>query len=119
MIKCAATRDEHKRDNRSQDNRSQEVSFSSRHSRGRIASRLVVTIVSAGPYRFTRNQMYLGLMFIYTAGALAIGNVWVAVLIVPVFFALNNGVIAPEERYLQSAFGEQYADYQRRVRRWV
>ena len=79
----------------------------------------VTTIVIAGPYRFTRNPMYVALMLIYTAGALAIGNVWVAVLIAPVFFALNNGVIAPEERYLQSAFGEQYAGYQRRVRRWV
>jgi protein-S-isoprenylcysteine O-methyltransferase Ste14 len=79
----------------------------------------VTTIVSAGPYRFTRNPMYLALMLIYTAGALAIGNVWVAVLIVPVFFALNNGVIAPEERYLRSAFGDQYTEYQRRVRRWI
>jgi protein-S-isoprenylcysteine O-methyltransferase Ste14 len=79
----------------------------------------VTTIVNAGPYRFTRNPMYLALMLIYTAGALAIANVYVAVLIVPLFFALNNGVIAPEERYLQSAFGEQYADYRGRVRRWI
>ena len=79
----------------------------------------VTTIVNAGPYSFTRNPMYLALMLIYTAGAMAIGNVYVAVLIVPVFLALNNGVIAPEEQYLQSAFGEQYDDYRRRVRRWI
>jgi protein-S-isoprenylcysteine O-methyltransferase Ste14 len=79
----------------------------------------VTTIVNAGPYRFTRNPMYLALMLIYTAGALAIGNVWVALLIVPLFFALNNGVITREETYLRSAFGTEYTDYMSRVRRWI
>jgi protein-S-isoprenylcysteine O-methyltransferase Ste14 len=79
----------------------------------------VVTIVTAGPYRFTRNPMYVALMLLYIAGTLAIGNLWVAILLVPVFLALNNGVIGPEERYLQAAFGEQYTSYQSRVRRWI
>jgi protein-S-isoprenylcysteine O-methyltransferase Ste14 len=79
----------------------------------------VVTIVSAGPYRFTRNPMYVALMLLYIAGALAIGNGWVALLVVPVFLALNYGVIVPEEKYLRSVFGDQYAQYQRQVRRWI
>ncbi len=79
----------------------------------------VVTIVSAGPFRYTRNPMYVALMLLYIAGTLAIGNVWAAVLLVPVFLSLHYGVIMPEERYLQATFGEQYTAYQRRVRRWV
>ena len=79
----------------------------------------VVTIVSSGPYRYTRNPMYVALMLLYIAGALAIGNGWVAILLVPVFLALNYGVIVPEEKYLGSTFGEQYVQYQSHVRRWI
>jgi protein-S-isoprenylcysteine O-methyltransferase Ste14 len=63
--------------------------------------------------------MYVSLMLLYIAGTLAIGNVWTAVLLVPVFLALHYGVIVREERYLQATFGEQYTDYQRRVRGWI
>jgi protein-S-isoprenylcysteine O-methyltransferase Ste14 len=58
-------------------------------------------------------------MLLYIAGALAIGNVWLAILLLPVFLALHYGVIIREERYLKAAFGGQYAEYQGRVRRWI
>ncbi len=79
----------------------------------------MVTIVTGGPFRFTRNPMYVALMLLYVAGTLAIGTMWAAILVVPVFLALNYGVIIPEERYLTTTFGEQYTAYQRRVRRWI
>ena len=79
----------------------------------------VTAIVTAGPFRFTRNPMYVSLVLLYIAGTLAIGNTWTALLLVPVFLALHYGVIVPEERYLQATFGEQYTAYQRRVRRWI
>jgi protein-S-isoprenylcysteine O-methyltransferase Ste14 len=79
----------------------------------------VVTIVSSGPFRYTRNPMYVSLMLLYTAGALAIGNVWVVILLAPVFLALHYGVIIPEEQYLKAAFGGQYTEYRGRVRRWI
>jgi protein-S-isoprenylcysteine O-methyltransferase Ste14 len=79
----------------------------------------VVTIVNSGPFRYTRNPMYVALMLLYIAGALAIGNVWVAILLAPVFLALHFGVIIREECYLKAAFGEQYEEYQGRVRRWM
>jgi protein-S-isoprenylcysteine O-methyltransferase Ste14 len=79
----------------------------------------VATIVSSGPFRYTRNPMYVALMLLYIAGALAIGNMWVLILLGLVFLALHYGVIIPEERYLKGTFGEQYTDYQGRVRRWI
>jgi protein-S-isoprenylcysteine O-methyltransferase Ste14 len=79
----------------------------------------VATIVSSGPFRYTRNPMYVALMLLYIAGALAIGNGWVAILLLPVFLALHYGVIIREERYLKAAFGGQYEEYQGRVRRWI
>jgi protein-S-isoprenylcysteine O-methyltransferase Ste14 len=79
----------------------------------------VTTIVTAGPFRFTRNPMYVSLMLFYIAGTLAIGNLWVVILMAPVFLALHYGVIMWEERYLQATFGEHYTAYQRRVRRWL
>lgn len=79
----------------------------------------VVTIVSSGPFSYTRNPMYVALMLLYIAAGLAIGNVWVMILVAPVFLALHYGVIIPEERYLRSAFGAQYTEYQGRVRRWI
>jgi protein-S-isoprenylcysteine O-methyltransferase Ste14 len=79
----------------------------------------VTTVVTAGPFRYSRNPMYVTLMLAYMGGILAFHLIWSAVLIVPVFLGLQYGVIAREEQHLQAVFGEQYTDYCRRVRRWV
>ena len=79
----------------------------------------VATIVSAGPFRFSRNPMYVGLLLIYIGATLAFRPPWAAILLVPVFLALHYLVVIPEERYLQATFGEQYAAYVQRVRRWL
>jgi protein-S-isoprenylcysteine O-methyltransferase Ste14 len=76
-------------------------------------------IVTEGPFRYSRNPMYLTLLLAYVGGMLAFHLPWAAILLVPVFLTLQYGVIVREERYLQAAFGEQYAAYQRRVRRWL
>ena len=78
-----------------------------------------VTIVTEGPFRYTRNPMYLTLLLVYVGGILAFRLPWGAILLVPVFLALQYGVIVREEQYLESMFGEQYATYKRRVRRWL
>lgn len=79
----------------------------------------VTAIVTEGPFRYTRNPMYLHLMLVYIGGILLFHLIWSAILLVPVFLALRYGVIAREERHLQAAFGEEYAEYCRRVRRWL
>ena len=79
----------------------------------------VTTIVTSGPFRYTRNPMYLSLLVLYVGGMLAFRLPWAVVLFVPVFLALHFGVIIPEEKHLESVFGEQYRLYRHRVRRWL
>lgn len=76
-------------------------------------------IVSTGVYRFTRNPMYLGMVFMLTAWAVYMGSAW-ALVGVPVFMAyITRFQIQPEERALAARFGQRYADYCGRVRRWL
>jgi protein-S-isoprenylcysteine O-methyltransferase Ste14 len=79
----------------------------------------VTMIVASGPFRYTRNPMYLSLMVVYIGGMLAFRLPWALLLLVPVFLALHFGVIIPEERHLETTFGEPYRRYQQRVRRWL
>lgn len=78
------------------------------------ASRLVET----GPYRFTRNPMYLALSISYVGFAMLTNMLWALILLPFVILALHVTVIRREERYLQHAFGSAYTAYCRRVRRW-
>jgi len=76
-------------------------------------------LVRSGPFRFSRNPIYLGMVLILTGAALALGSAtpW---LIIPVFIgALARQVIAGEERKLTAEFGAEYLEYCTRVRRWL
>jgi protein-S-isoprenylcysteine O-methyltransferase Ste14 len=79
----------------------------------------VATIVAEGPFRFTRNPMYVSLLLSYVGGMLAFRLPWAALFFVPVFLALDYGVIRPEEQHLEATFGERYVLYKQRVRRWL
>jgi protein-S-isoprenylcysteine O-methyltransferase Ste14 len=76
-------------------------------------------IVSAGPYRFSRNPMYVSLATLTIGIALWLDSVWVLVLLPVALVALTRLVIRKEEAYLSSAFPEPYAAYCGRVRRWL
>ena len=77
------------------------------------------SVVSTGVYRFTRNPMYLGLVFLLLAWAVYLSSAW-ALLGVPVFMAyITRFQIKPEENVLAARFGKSYADYRARVRRWL
>ncbi|HEX3270748.1 MAG TPA: isoprenylcysteine carboxylmethyltransferase family protein [Ktedonobacterales bacterium] len=76
-------------------------------------------LVAAGPYRISRNPMYLGLVLLYGGLACAFSVVWALLLLIPLIVYTQLGVIAREERYLDRAFGEAYRAYQARVRRWL
>jgi len=76
-------------------------------------------LVISGPYRFTRNPMYLGLAFLYVGLAFALGVIWALVLLPLVIAAVDQLVIAREEAYLVRKFGQPYCDYMARVRRWL
>jgi protein-S-isoprenylcysteine O-methyltransferase Ste14 len=78
-----------------------------------------VKLVTWGPYRFTRNPMYVGLSLAYLGEAALLRQIW-PVLLLPVTLAyLNLTVIAVEEAKLQEVFHDQYERYRLRVRRWV
>jgi protein-S-isoprenylcysteine O-methyltransferase Ste14 len=77
------------------------------------------TLVESGPFRFTRNPMYLGMVIIGIGAALVCGT-WLMWLVPVVVFALDQFLIIPyEERSVERTFGEAYREYQARVRRWL
>lgn len=76
-------------------------------------------IVRAGPYRFSRNPIYLAFSLLQLGIALSVNSLWlVATLIVAI--ALMTAVVIPrEEWYLEKKFGAEYLDYKAQVRRWI
>ena len=77
------------------------------------------SLVDTGPYRFTRNPMYTGMTVAYLGGALILNSGW-ALVILPIPLALLYFlVVLKEERYLSAEFGDAYADYRSRVKRWI
>jgi protein-S-isoprenylcysteine O-methyltransferase Ste14 len=76
-------------------------------------------IVSSGVFRFSRNPIYLAMTLLYLGAALLLDSLWVLLLIAPVLFLINFGVILREEKYLERKFGDEYLDYKKRVRRWL
>jgi protein-S-isoprenylcysteine O-methyltransferase Ste14 len=77
------------------------------------------SLVIEGPYRFTRNPLYLGFTLVY-GGITALANSLPSALLLPlVLLVMRRGVIEREERYLHRIFGEEYVQYKTRVRRWI
>jgi protein-S-isoprenylcysteine O-methyltransferase Ste14 len=76
-------------------------------------------IVESGPYRFTRNPMYVSMTLIYLGVTLWIDSVWPLVFLPVILFTVQRAVIGREERYLEAKFGEAYRGYKARVRRWI
>lgn len=77
------------------------------------------SLVSEGPYRFTRNPMYLGLLFVYLGVAFLRRMVWGVMCAPIVVVIVNQQVIKKEERYLERKFGNSFVSYKSRVRRWL
>ena len=84
-----------------------------------MPNRPASSLVLEGPYRFSRNPMYTGVTAMYLGLALWSNTLWTLLLLPLVLLLLWKAVIQKEERYLSQAFGDQYADYCRRVRRWL
>jgi protein-S-isoprenylcysteine O-methyltransferase Ste14 len=77
------------------------------------------TIVDRGPYRFTRNPIYLGMFLGLVGLAMAFDNLWLLMMLLPFALAIRYGVVAREEAYLERKFGDVYRGYRSRVRRWM
>jgi protein-S-isoprenylcysteine O-methyltransferase Ste14 len=76
-------------------------------------------IVESGPYRFTRNPIYLGMFLGLIGLAIAFDNLWLLMMLVPFALVIHYGVVAREEAYLERKFGDAYRGYRSRVRRWL
>lgn len=76
-------------------------------------------IVTAGPYRFSRNPLYVGLALVYLGLTVALDTWWGIVLLALVLIVMHLGVIQREERYLAQKFGDHYRQYRAAVRRYL
>jgi protein-S-isoprenylcysteine O-methyltransferase Ste14 len=77
------------------------------------------TLVVGGPYRLSRNPMYLALTLLYAGLAAVFSLPFTLVLLIPCLALLHRGVISREEDYLERKFGDEYRAYRARVRRWL
>ena len=76
-------------------------------------------VVTGGPFRFTRNPLYVSMTLIY-GGIAAVANALPAALLLPIVLRLmRRGVIEREERYLERKFGDEYIEYKVGTPRWI
>src|SRR5581483_12025916 len=76
-----------------------------------VPSRPTTRLIVSGPYRFTRNPMYVSLISLYVGLTLCFDALWPLVLLPLVVLIVRYGVIAREERYLERKFGRDYLRY--------
>ncbi len=79
----------------------------------------VTNIISSGIYRYTRNPIYLGFVFMLIGFLLFSNSLWGLILSPVLVICFNELVIKHEEAYLEKKFGEQYTNYKSSVKRWI
>jgi protein-S-isoprenylcysteine O-methyltransferase Ste14 len=84
-----------------------------------VPGQISAELVTWGPYSFTRNPMYVGLTIAYIGETFILQQIWPRILLLLVLAYVNWVVIPLEQRKLSETFGEEYARYQVRVRRWL
>jgi len=77
------------------------------------------TLITDGPYRFSRHPSYVALTLLYIGVALLLDSRWVLILAVPLLLVMDQWVVRKEERHLEAKFGEEYRRYKSAVRRWL
>jgi protein-S-isoprenylcysteine O-methyltransferase Ste14 len=78
-----------------------------------------LSIVTNGPFQFTRNPLYLSNVLAYLGLTIILNTFWPLVFLVPMVLVFDYGIIQREERYLEAKFGDTYVAYKTRVRRWL
>ena len=84
-----------------------------------IPNKPASAFIVGGPYRFTRNPMYVSLVALYLGVTFILNSWWPVVLLPFVVIVIQRAVIAREERYLRQRFPVEYPAYCSRVRRWL
>ncbi len=83
------------------------------------ATRPPTAVVTTGPYRLSRNPIYLSFTLFQLGVAVWANSAWLLGTLVPTLGLMSRGVIAREEDYLAQRFGEPYLAYKASVRRWL
>ncbi len=81
--------------------------------------RPTTAVVTRGPYRFSRNPVYLAFSIFHTGIAFCVNSLWLLGMLILTSVLISYGVIGREERYLARRFGDEYARYRSEVRRWL
>lgn len=76
-------------------------------------------LILQGPYRFTRNPMYVGVTIFLIGLGLGLNNIWISLFAAPALLVVHFIAVLPEERYLTEKFGESYRSFLSRVRRYI
>ncbi|MBQ0719140.1 MAG: isoprenylcysteine carboxylmethyltransferase family protein [Gammaproteobacteria bacterium] len=84
-----------------------------------LPHKAVATLVTSGPFNYSRNPIYLGFNLLLLAMFFSTLNLWLAILAPLNIGLLQYYVILPEEKHLAESFQSAYHDYQSRVRRWL
>lgn len=82
-------------------------------------SKPTVKIVRQGPFRISRNPMYLSLVLLLAGVAVFSGSLWMCLAVPALLIVLDIGAVRPEEEYLERKFGSHYLEYSAQVRRWL
>ena len=90
-----------------------------RHRTGLLPGQATEALIEEGPYRVSRNPLYVGLLALYVGLASLAPTVWGLALFPAAVLLVYWGAIRPEERFLHDRFGLAYDDYRARVRRWL
>jgi len=81
--------------------------------------RPTTVIIKTGPYRLSRNPIYLSFTLLHVGIGVWINSAWLLGILIPTLLLISHGVVAREERYLARKFGDEYLRYKASVRRWL
>jgi protein-S-isoprenylcysteine O-methyltransferase Ste14 len=84
-----------------------------------LPTRPTLALATDGPYRKTRNPLYIAAIGVSLGVALWVNGLVPLLLLVPMAWGFHAGIVLPEERYLQSKFGDEYRAYRAAVPRWL
>ena len=89
------------------------------HDTGLLPGQATHAMIEEGPYRLSRNPLYVGMLALYLGLAFLAETIWGLLLFPVAVLLVLWGAIRPEERFLRQRFGAPYDEYTRRVRRWL
>jgi protein-S-isoprenylcysteine O-methyltransferase Ste14 len=79
----------------------------------------VTALVTDGPFRYSRNPLYMACTIIYLGITLSVGSLWLLLMLVPTLAVVHYRIVRREEEYLEGRFGESYRAYKAQVNRWI